>query len=109
MAIVRTLKPLSGRVLTRANYEFCSIKMKTFLHLKKCRDMVETKFKELDATVVSAMSNAQKIVVEACQDQDLRATWCRGVHFPTDLWSYQCISNLESTCIGIREPIALKR
>ena len=65
MAIVCTLKPLSGPVLTGANYEFWSIKMKTFLHLNKCRDMVETKFKELYATAVSAMSNAQKIVVEA--------------------------------------------
>ena len=102
MASVRTLMTLSGPVLTGDNYEFWSIKMNTFLHLNKCRDMVETEFKELDANAVAAMSNAQKIVVEACQDQDLRATWCRGVHFPTDLWSYQRTSSLEYACIGLQ-------
>ena len=101
MASVRTLMPLSGPVLTGDNYEFWSIKMNTF-HLNKCRDMVETEFKELDATSVAAMSNAQKIVVEACQDQDLRATWYRGVHFPTDLWSYQRTSSLEYAFIGLQ-------
>ena len=66
MANTNSLKPISRPVLTRANYEFMSIKMKTFLQLNKCWDMVETKFKEPDATALAAMNNAQKSTVETC-------------------------------------------
>ena len=58
MASVRTLMPLSGPVLTGDNYEFWSIKMKTFLQLKKCWDIVQTEFKEPDATALAAMNNS---------------------------------------------------
>ena len=59
------LKYIIRPVLTGINYEFLSIKMKTFLELNKCWDMVETEFKELDTNSLAAMSNAQKNVVEA--------------------------------------------
>ena len=39
---------ISRPVLTNTNYEFWSIKMKAFLQLNKCWDMVETEFKEPD-------------------------------------------------------------
>ena len=66
---------ISRPVLTNTNYEFWSIKMKTFLHLNKCWDMVETDFKEPDTNALAAMSNAHKNVIEASRDQDLRAKW----------------------------------
>ena len=69
------MKPISGPVLTGTNYEFWSIKMKTFLQLNKCWDMVETKFKEPEAVALAAMNNAQKNALEARRDQDLTATW----------------------------------
>ena len=58
MANTSSLKPISRSVLTGANYEFWSIKMKTFLQLNKFLDMVETKFKELEAISLAAMNNA---------------------------------------------------
>ena len=58
------LKQISGPVLTGTNYEFQSIKMKTFLLLNKCWDMVETKFKEPDTNALVTMSNDQNNVVE---------------------------------------------
>ena len=66
---------ISRPVLTNTNYEFWSIKMKTFIHLNKCWDMVETDFKEPDTNALDAMSNAHKNVIEASRDQDLRAKW----------------------------------
>ena len=66
---------ISRPVLTNTNYEFWSIKMKTFLHLNKCWDMVETDFKEPDTNALAAMSNAHKNFIEARRDQDLRAKW----------------------------------
>ena len=56
---------ISRPVLTNTNYEFWSIKMKTFLQLNKCQDMVETEFKEPDTNVLAAMSNVQKNALEA--------------------------------------------
>ena len=65
MANTSSLKPISGPVLTRANYEFWSIKMKTFLQLNKCWDMVETEFTEPEVVALAAMNNAQKNALEA--------------------------------------------
>ena len=58
MANTSSLKPISGPILTRANYEFWSIKMNTFLQLNKCWDMVEIEFKEPEAAALAAMNNA---------------------------------------------------
>ena len=58
MANTSSLKSISGPVLTGANYEFWSIKMKTFLQLNKCWDMVETEFTEPEAVSLTAMNNA---------------------------------------------------
>ena len=65
MASTNTLKPISRPVLTEANYEFWSIKMKTFLQLNKCWDMVEIEFKEPDATALATMNNSQKNALKA--------------------------------------------
>ena len=75
MASTSSLKPISGPVLTGANYEFWSIKMKTFLQLNKCWDMVETEFTEPEAIALAALNNAQKNALEARRDRDLTATW----------------------------------
>ena len=74
MANTSSLKPISGPVLTGANYEFCSIKMKTFLQLNKCWDMIETEFTEPEEVALTAMNNAQKNALEARRDRDLTAT-----------------------------------
>ena len=58
MASLSSLKPISGRVPTGSNYEFWSIKMKTFLQLNKCWDMVETEFKEPEAATLAAINNS---------------------------------------------------
>ena len=58
MANTSSLKPISGPVLTGFNYEFWSIKMKIFLQLNKCWDMVETEFTEPKAVALAAMNNA---------------------------------------------------
>ena len=63
-----SLKPISEHVLTGPNYEFWSIKMKTFMQLNKCWDMVETEFKEPKAIALDAMNNAQKNALEARRD-----------------------------------------
>ena len=75
MANTSSLKTISGPVFTGENYEFCSIKMKTFLQLNKCWDMVKTEFAEPEAVSLAAMNNAQKNALKARQDQDLTATW----------------------------------
>ena len=62
---IRNLKQIYRPVATGTNYEFCSIKMKTFLQLNKCWDMVEIEFKELDTNALATMSNTQKNFVEA--------------------------------------------
>lgn len=69
------LRQIFGPILTDTNYEFWSIKMKTFLQLNKCWDMVETEFKEPDTNALAAMSNAQKNALEARRDQDLTTKW----------------------------------
>ena len=56
---------ISRPVLTNTNYEFWSIKMKTFLHLNKCWDMVGIDFKEPHTNALVTMSNAQKNDLEA--------------------------------------------
>ena len=58
MAKTSSLKPIFGLVLTGANYEFWSIKMKTLLELNKCWDMVETEFKEPETVSMDIMNNA---------------------------------------------------
>ena len=63
--ITSNLKQISGPVLIGTNYEFWSIKMKTFLQLNKCWDMAETKFKEPDTNALEKMNNAQKNSLEA--------------------------------------------
>ena len=75
MANTNSLKPISRPVLTGENYEFWSIKMKTFLQLNKCWDMVETEFTEPEAVALATMNNAQKNALEARRDRDLTATW----------------------------------
>ena len=74
MANTSSLKPISEPVLTGSNYEFWYIKMKTFLQLNKCWDMVETELKEPEAVSLAAMNNAQKNSLEARRDRDLTAT-----------------------------------
>ena len=73
--ITNNLKQISGPVLTSANNEFWFSKMKTFLQLKKCWDMVETEFTECDATALAAMNNSHKNVLEDRRDQDLTTKW----------------------------------
>ena len=46
------LKQISGPTLTCTNYEFWPIKMKMFLQLKKCWDMVENEFKVLGLLIL---------------------------------------------------------
>ena len=75
MANTSSLKPIFGPVLTRENYEFWSIKMKTFLQLNKCWDMVEIEFTEPEAVALDAMNNAQKNALEARRDRDITTTW----------------------------------
>ena len=75
MANTSSLKSISGPVLTGANYEFLSKKMKTFLQLNKCWDMVETEFKEPETVSLAAMNNVQKNALKARRDRDLTATW----------------------------------
>ena len=75
MASTNTFKLISGPILTRANYEFCSIKMNTFLQLNKFWDMVETEFKELYTNSLAAMNNAQKNALKCRQDRDLTSKW----------------------------------
>ena len=75
MANTISLKPISRPVLTEENYEIWSIKMKTFLELNKCWDMVETEFTEPEAVALAAMNNAQKNALEARRDRDLTTTW----------------------------------
>ena len=75
MANSSSLKLISRPILTGSNYEFWSIKMKTFLQLNKCWDMVETEFKEPEAVALAAMNNAQKNSLKSRRDQDLTATW----------------------------------
>ena len=65
MANTSSLKPIFGLVVTEYNYEFWSIKMKTFLQLNKCWDMVETEFKEPEAVALAAMNNAHKNALES--------------------------------------------
>ena len=66
MANTNSLKLISEPVLTGSNYEFWSIKMKTFLQLNKCWDMVETEFTKPEVVSLAAMNNAQKNALEAC-------------------------------------------
>ena len=54
------LKQISGPVLTGTNYEFWSIKMKMFLQLNKCWDMVETELKEPNTNTLATINNAEK-------------------------------------------------
>ena len=76
MASTSSLKLISRLVLIETNYEFWSIKMKTFLHPNKCWDMVlETEFKEIEAAALAAMNNSQKNALEAHQDRNLTGTW----------------------------------
>ena len=75
MANTISLNPISGPVLTEENFELLSIKMKTFLQLNKCWDMVETKFKEPEVVALTTMNNSQKNALEARRDRDLTATW----------------------------------
>ena len=68
MANTISLKPISGPVLTEENFELWSIKMKTFLQLNKCWDMVETRFTEPEVVALDVMNNAQKNSLEARRD-----------------------------------------
>ena len=69
MASTSSLKPISGLVLIRTNYEFCSIKMKTFLQLNKCWDMVETEFKEPEVVALAAMNNARRMISKLAETE----------------------------------------
>ena len=106
MANTSSLKPISRPVLTGANYEFWSIKMKTFLQLNRCWDMVETEFTEPEVVALAAMNNAQKNALEACQDRDITATWllqsCIEESIFPRILGYQRTSGLESACISLQ-------
>jgi hypothetical protein len=61
MATSSNLGPTQGPILIGKNYEFWSLRMRSFLQAQECWDPVDYGYLEPDPADLSAMSNQQKI------------------------------------------------
>ena len=61
MATSSNLGPTQGSILLGKNYEFWSLRMRSFLQAQECWDLVDHGYVEPDPTDLSAMTNQQKI------------------------------------------------
>jgi hypothetical protein len=61
MATSSNLGPTKGPILLGKNYEFWSLRMRSFLQVQECWDPVDHGYVEPDPVDLSAMTNQQKI------------------------------------------------
>ena len=60
MATSRNLGPTQDPILLGKNYEFWSLRMRSFLQAQECWDPVDLGYVELDPANLVAMSNPQR-------------------------------------------------
>jgi hypothetical protein len=61
MATFSNLGPTQGLILLGKNYEFWSLRMRSFLQAQECWDLVDLGYVEPDRTNLSTMTNQQRI------------------------------------------------
>jgi hypothetical protein len=61
MATSSNLRPTQGPILLGKNYEFWSLRMKSFLQAQECWDPVDLGYVEPDPVDLSTMTNQQRI------------------------------------------------
>jgi hypothetical protein len=64
MAMSSNLGPTQGSILLGKNYEFWSLRMRSFLQAQECWDLVDLGYMEPDPVDLSAMTNQQIIAQE---------------------------------------------
>jgi hypothetical protein len=73
MVSSRNLGPTRGLILLGKNYEFWSLRMRSFLQAQECWDPVDHGYVELDPTGLSAMTNQQKIAQATQRNRENKA------------------------------------
>jgi hypothetical protein len=73
MASFRNLGPTQGLILLGKNYEFLSLRMRSFLQAQECWDPVDLGYVELDPTALSTMTNPQRIAQETQRNKENKA------------------------------------
>ena len=65
MATSSNLRPTQGPILLGKNYDFWSLRMKSFLQAQECWDPMDLAYVEPDPVDLSTMTNQQRIAQEA--------------------------------------------
>jgi hypothetical protein len=69
MASTSNLGPNQGPILLGKNYEFWSLRMRSFLQAQECWEPVDLGYVEPDPAALTAMTNAQRIAQATLEDQ----------------------------------------
>ena len=67
------LGPTQGLILLGKNYDFWSLRMRSFLQAQECWDPVDHGYVELDLVELSAMTNQQKIAQATQRNRENKA------------------------------------
>ena len=73
MATSSNLGPTQGPILLGKNYEFWSLRMRSFLQAQECWDPVDHGYVEPDPADLSAMTNQQKIAQAMQRNRENKA------------------------------------
>jgi hypothetical protein len=73
MATSSNLGPTQGPILLGKNYEFWSLRMKSFLQAQECWDLVDLGYVELDLTDLATMTNQQRIAQATQRNRENKA------------------------------------
>jgi hypothetical protein len=65
MATSSNLRPTQGPILLGKNYDFWSLRMKSFLQAQECWDSMDLGYVQPDPVDLSTMTNQQRIAQEA--------------------------------------------
>ena len=67
------LGPTQGLILLGKNYEFWSLRMRSFLQAQECWERLDLGYVEPDPTTLSAMTNPQRIAQVTLRNKENKA------------------------------------
>jgi hypothetical protein len=73
MASTSNLGPTQGLILLGKNYEFWSLRMRSFLQAQECWELVDLGYVEPDPATLTAMTNAQRIAQATLRTKENKA------------------------------------
>jgi hypothetical protein len=73
MATSSNLGPTQGLILLGKNYDFLSLRTRSFLHAQECWDPLDLGYVEPDPTDLASMTNQQRTTQETQRNKENKA------------------------------------